>query len=185
MLSAAYSTLFNDCRKRKTAAGKVWGASISGVGLASMTFHASTGKWRSLGRKLDYWAIALSSGMLTRAIYPDLHPAVTAASIAATPFKPFFVSTINTLAMELKYLQRSFQDPKIRAAQRLHSASAIGGMALFTIEDSVLHIPLVHSAWHCMSATCVGTINALLKDAEDRFPENTLEADMEVQPLKA
>jgi predicted membrane channel-forming protein YqfA (hemolysin III family) len=43
------------CRERRTAAGKLWGASMLGVCGASITFHVSSGKWRDLGRKLDYW----------------------------------------------------------------------------------------------------------------------------------
>jgi len=34
---------------------QVWGASLMGVGMASCGFHASTGRWRTLGRRLDYW----------------------------------------------------------------------------------------------------------------------------------
>lgn len=43
------------CRRRRTAAGKLWGCSMLGVCGASITFHVSSGKWRDLGRKLDYW----------------------------------------------------------------------------------------------------------------------------------
>ena len=55
--------------------------------------------------------IALSSAMLTRALYPGLPPVVTAASLASTPFKPFLVTTGNALAMEGKFLQRALQNP--------------------------------------------------------------------------
>jgi hypothetical protein len=72
------------------------------VSAASITFHSSSGKWRNLGRKLDYWTIAVSSGLLTRALYPRLHPAATAISLTSTPFKPFLVSAANAVAMESK-----------------------------------------------------------------------------------
>jgi len=49
-------------RNRKTARGRAWGLSLLGVSAGSLTFHSSWGKWRSLGRKIDYWAIAISSG---------------------------------------------------------------------------------------------------------------------------
>jgi hypothetical protein len=55
--------------------------------------------------------IALSSAMLTRALFPSLHPVVTAASLASTPFKPFLVTTGNALALEGKFLQRGLQNP--------------------------------------------------------------------------
>lgn len=33
----------------------MYGASIMGVGVGAVAFHASSGKLRSWGRKLDYW----------------------------------------------------------------------------------------------------------------------------------
>ena len=48
-------------RQRKTAQGRAWGASMLGVCAGSLAFHASSGDWRSAGRKVDYWAIAASS----------------------------------------------------------------------------------------------------------------------------
>jgi hypothetical protein len=71
----------------------------------------SAGKCRELGRRLDYWMIALSSAMLTRALYPGLPPVATAVSLASTPFKPFLVTTGNAMAMEGKFLQRALQNP--------------------------------------------------------------------------
>lgn len=148
-----------------------------GVCAGSITFHVSSGKWRDLGRKLDYWTIALSSGMLTRALYPKLPPAATAASITLTPFRPFLVSASNAMAMESKFLQRSFQNPDLRGAQKLHSAACLAGMALFAVEDaSVPHVPLVHASWHCLSALGTAMVNYVLHDAEQQFPELTLDA---------
>eukprot|EP00878_Enallax_costatus_P005954 GHUV01006245.1.p1 GENE.GHUV01006245.1~~GHUV01006245.1.p1 ORF type:complete len:187 (+),score=43.09 GHUV01006245.1:2279-2839(+) len=148
-----------------------------GVCAASITFHVSSGKWRDLGRKLDYWTIALSSGLLTRALYPKLPPVATAASITLTPFKPFLVSASNAMAMESKFLQRSFQNADLLGAQKLHSAACIAGMALFAVEDaSVPHVPLVHASWHCLSALGTAMVNYVLHDAEQQYPELTLDA---------
>jgi hypothetical protein len=55
--------------------------------------------------------IALSSAMLTRALFPGLPPVATALSLASTPFKPFLVTTGNALALEGKFLQRALQNP--------------------------------------------------------------------------
>jgi hypothetical protein len=55
--------------------------------------------------------IAASSALLTRALFPNQPVAATAASLAATPFKPFLVTTGNALALEAKFLQRSLQNP--------------------------------------------------------------------------
>jgi hypothetical protein len=42
-------------------------------------------------------SIALASNLLTRATYPQLPPAVTALGMAAVPFKPFLVSSLNSV----------------------------------------------------------------------------------------
>jgi hypothetical protein len=140
-----------------------------GVGAGSVAFHASSGKWRQWGRRLDYWAIALSSCMLSRAIYPDMPPALTTLGVVATPFKPFLVSACNTLAMELKFLQRAHEVPQLRHPQRVHSAAALASMVLFAVEDLVPQVPFVHASWHGLSALGCSTVNALFKDAEDNM----------------
>jgi hypothetical protein len=76
-----------------------------------------------------------------------------------------------------RFLQRSFQNPDLRGAQKLHSAACLAGMALFAIEDaSVPHIPLVHASWHCLSAWGTAMVNHVLADAEGQWPELTLDA---------
>lgn len=64
-------------RTRKTEAGKLWGASIAGVGIASGIYHGTTGRCKSFGRKLDYWTIAYSSNLLAKAAFPGVPPAVS------------------------------------------------------------------------------------------------------------
>jgi hypothetical protein len=50
-------------------------------------------------------------------------------------------------------------------------------MAVFAVEDaSVPHVPLVHAAWHCLSALSTSLVNCVLADAEARYPELTLDA---------
>lgn len=71
----------------------------------------SAGKCRELGRRLDYWMIASSSALLTRALYPGLPVVATALSLASTPFKPFLVTTGNAMAMEGKFLHRALRNP--------------------------------------------------------------------------
>lgn len=81
--------------------GKVYGGSLIGVGAASGWFHASKGRWRAVARKLDYWACAFSAACLTRCVFPEMSPVVTGMSLGLTPFRPFLVSSLNTLAMEV------------------------------------------------------------------------------------
>lgn len=137
-----------------------------GVGISSCVFHGSWGDFRTWGRRMDYWSIALASNMMTRAIFPKVPKAVTAAGLLATPFKPFLVSFVNSTAMELKFLQRAHKNPKLRNAQRLHSVCVALGLGAFALEEWQPEWPLVHSAWHCLSSTAVATINHLISDIE-------------------
>jgi hypothetical protein len=38
------------------------------VGVASAAFHSSSGAWREWGRRLDFWTIAATSNLMTRAM---------------------------------------------------------------------------------------------------------------------
>lgn len=63
-----------------------------------------SGDARPLGRKIDYWAIALSSISLMRSLYPQSRGSTTAVALAVTPFNPLAVSSANALAMEVRSL---------------------------------------------------------------------------------
>lgn len=69
--------------------------------------------------------IALSSALLTRALFPGLPPVVTAASLASTPFKPFLVTTGNALALEGKFLHRALQNPGVCVLQGEETQRAV------------------------------------------------------------
>ncbi|KXZ56582.1 hypothetical protein GPECTOR_1g523 [Gonium pectorale] len=155
-------------RNRTTAAGKTWGASIVGVGIASAVFHGSSGSFREWGRRADFWTIAGASNLMTRALFPGVPAAVTAAGILATPFKPFLVSFVNSTAMELKFLAAARRNPKLRGAQRLHAACCLLGLGAFALEDYMPQLPLVHSVWHLLSSGAVATINHLMEDVEEQ-----------------
>jgi hypothetical protein len=71
--------------------------------------------------------IAASSALLTRSLFPGLPPLLTAASLAATPFKPFLVTTGNALALEGKFLQRALQQPGVCARVCLRGVLACRG----------------------------------------------------------
>jgi hypothetical protein len=161
--------------RRRTPEGRTWGLSMAGVGAASMFFHATKGPLKEVGRKLDYWAIAGSSALLCRALKPGggVPRRLTAASLAVTPFRPFPVSTLNTLAMELEFLRRAAanggpggQSEGLRAQQLAHSACALGAMAFFSLEEVFPRAPLLHSTWHLLSSVSCATTNALLEDVE-------------------
>ncbi|KAL6765752.1 hypothetical protein V8C86DRAFT_2448947 [Haematococcus lacustris] len=155
--------------QRQTCAGKVWGASMCAVGAASINFHASKDQQRRhWARRLDYWSIAMASNLMTRALYPDTPLAITVASCLAVPFKPFLVSFANSAAMELKFLRRACQNKDLEQPQRLHAAAGVAGLAMFALEEFMPELPLVHCAWHCLSATAVATVNHLMADTEQQ-----------------
>ena len=153
-------------RARAAPEGRAWSASLLGVAAGSLAFHASSGRWRCVGRRVDYWMISASSALLTRAIYPRQPASVTLASLLATPFRPFAVSALHTAAMEARFLRRALAEPALRPAQRAHSAAALAGMALFFLEDARPHVPMVHPAWHLCSAAATNAVHALLADCE-------------------
>eukprot|EP00884_Botryococcus_braunii_P020653 jgi/Botrbrau1/7271/Bobra.0318s0009.1 len=160
-------------RERKTSEAKCWGASLIAVGAGATLFHASTGKLRHWGRKLDYWVIAISTALLQRAVFPAGNAQLTALSLAVTPVQPFFVSATNIGAVEYEYCKRASQDAKMKKAFQIHAlASGIGG-ACFFLEDLYPKIPYIHSVWHCMSVVSIATLSKLLEDTERRAPSGT------------
>jgi hypothetical protein len=153
-------------RKRQTAEGRVFGASLVGVGAGSMTYHASRGRWRAFGRKLDYWAIALASAALVRASRPGTPKAATALSLVLTPFQPFAVVSTNGAVAEVDFLRRAQRRPHLRRAHRLHIATSLAGGAAFVGEEFAPRTPLIHTAWHLLSAASLVANGAFLADIE-------------------
>ena len=138
------------------------------VGASSANFHSSTGRYRALARKLDYWSIAAASNILTRAVFPNQVPMpVTALGMLLTPFKPFVVASVNAAAMEVRFAQKAKHSHKVRRAQQLHVACGALGMTAFCLEDAWPELPMVHAAWHCLSSGAVATIGTLLADIEE------------------
>jgi len=54
-------------RKAQSKETKLYGASVMGVGVGAVAFHASSGKLRHWGRKLDYWV----SVQIQQTCYPS------------------------------------------------------------------------------------------------------------------
>jgi len=156
-------------RKRRFESGRLWGASVAGVGVASCIFHSTHGSWRTAGRRLDMWCIAACTSFLSRAVFPDRVPTLlTAASLALTPFYPKQIMGANTLAMEVAYLRRAREDPSMRRPQLAHSLCAVAGLAAFAAED-LRPLPFIHSLWHAFSVAATFSTNYLLADVEARY----------------
>ncbi|KAG1660901.1 hypothetical protein FOA52_015943 [Chlamydomonas sp. UWO 241] len=154
-------------RARRTPAGRLWGVSLIAVGANSCGFHASSGAVRPHCRRLDYWTIAVASTAMLRCVYPNVPLAATIVSLAATPWAPFLVSTINTSSVEVKYLSRAAQEPSLRLPVLAHGVCCIAGLVCFKMEDLAPEVPLTHATWHCLSAAATATFNHLVNDVEE------------------
>ena len=66
-----------------------------GIALGSLAFHAARGKWKPVGRRLDYWTIAVSSCLMSRCLYPKTPRLLTAAQTAIIPFCPLPITCLN------------------------------------------------------------------------------------------
>jgi hypothetical protein len=77
------------------------------------------------------------------------------------------VSTINTSTVELKYLARAAREPKLRVPVVTHAWLCIVGLVCFKMEDLRPEVPLMHAAWHCLSAAATATFNPLVNDVEE------------------
>jgi hypothetical protein len=161
-----FGVAWHSYRNRKTRDGKIWGASLAGVGLGSLAFHSTSGDARPWGRKVDYWAIALSSVSLMRCLFPQSRGSTTAVALAVTPFNPLAVTTANAIAMETKYWKRAQANPGLRGHHRMHLANVALGASCFACEDLFPHWPIIHSVWHCLSAVSVASTNYLMADLE-------------------
>lgn len=157
-------------RKRQTPEGRWYGASLLGVGAGSITYHCSHGRWRALGRKVDYWAISAASTALVRASRPGTPRAATALSLALTPFQPLAVVCVNGAVAEADFLRRARQRPVLRRSHTLHIAASAAGGAAFIGEEVSPKMPLIHTAWHLLSAAGVAATGAFLADLEADGP---------------
>jgi len=54
------------------------------------------------------------------------------------------------------------ENPKLRGAHALHTASSLVGGALFVADDVFPDTPYIHAAWHLAAAVGVMTINTLI-----------------------
>ena len=171
-------------KHRRSREGRLWGASLVAVSVGAGLFHASKApcfhkKARAICRKLDYWLITASTVGLLKAVNPKTMPnSVMAATLGMTMFEPFKISAANILAMEMEYGRRAFTgqgNEMLKASFKRQLAAAVVGTACFFAEDAPIltgdgnmekTVPLVHAAWHCLSAYATAECNALLDDVE-------------------
>lgn len=167
-ISLGYAIL----KRTNTAEGKQYGNSMLAVGAAATLYHASSGSFRPIARKIDYWTIAVSSTYMVKAtVAPEnkflkrlLH-----ASLLAVPFRPLTVSTLSTLAMQAEFARQALSYKSMRPHLKKHLvASAASGVA-FALEDTLADRGFghVHGIWHLLATAGVATINPLLDHKEN------------------
>ncbi|KAK9819288.1 hypothetical protein WJX74_001277 [Apatococcus lobatus] len=133
---------------------KMYGLSMLAVGMAATAYHCSSGPVRKAFRRADYWSISLASNQLARAAHPGKMPlSLTALSLAATPFQPTAVTTVNMAAAEIGLARKAKQQPGVRKAYRHHVLAGATGLACFGLEDIAIQhdFHFVHSMWHCLA----------------------------------
>lgn len=149
-------------RNHKSGGGRCYGASLVAVAAGSAIYHSSRGKYRSLGRKIDYWAIAVASTALLRASCQKVPKLATAASLLLTPFQPFAVVATNGAVIEANFFKRRHNTHELQASHRLHCAAVALGGAAFIGEEFQPKVPLIHASWHLMSAAGVAAMGPML-----------------------
>lgn len=152
-------------RKQQSSEGRCFGLSLIAVAAGSTIYHTSRGKYRSLGRKIDYWAIAVASAALVRA---SCQPAklTTIASLLLTPLQPFAVVAANGAVYEAKLYRRAQLFPELRSVHRRHVATSALGGACFAAEEFWPKAPLIHASWHIMSAAGLMAMLPMLQHIE-------------------
>ncbi|KAG0582696.1 hypothetical protein M758_3G079000 [Ceratodon purpureus] len=152
---------------RNNFSTSMYANSLIGVGMASTLYHTSRGEVRKCTRWGDYAMIATSTLCMSSAVVLNKDnkqsKALILASIAMLPFQPLLVAAIHTSIVEAEFARKAFENPKLRGAHAVHTATSLIGGALFVADDIFPDTPFIHAAWHCAAAVGVMTINSLIE----------------------
>ncbi|GAB4818340.1 hypothetical protein N2152v2_005386 [Parachlorella kessleri] len=156
--------------QRESREGRHHASSLVAVGLTAAIYHASTGSFRKIARKADYWTIAYSASQMVKALYPDNSWVSRAAnaSLLAVPFKPFVVSSAHAAVLEYEYFRQARANKVLRKDLLLHASTAALGTAAFFLEDPLKEVGFehMHSIWHCLAGFGTATMGGLLAHKE-------------------
>lgn len=72
------------------------------------------------------------------------------------------------LMMQVQYLRQAHENPELRQAHRVHLGTGVIGAGVFFLEYAYPTAPLIHTAWHGLSAASLWSLNALVEDADNR-----------------
>ncbi|KAG2497941.1 hypothetical protein HYH03_004203 [Edaphochlamys debaryana] len=137
----------------RSAAARRFGWAFVAVGCIASLYHSSWGRARPALRKLDYWAIALASMVLRSAVVGPAPAWLAAAMVAAIPFKPAAVSSVNFAAAEARYLALALGHPHLRPTFAAHVGCSAAATACFLDHSPVMAWnPFAHAMFHAFSA---------------------------------
>lgn len=117
-------------RSAKGEEQKIFGWSMVAMGTAATLYHATSGRLRSLLRKVDYYTISLSCMAMERSLHPKsvglVGRATRVASLAALPFKPTAVTACYAAQMEVRHAFIAFMrfaiHMKLSCLEKAHEA---------------------------------------------------------------
>jgi hypothetical protein len=81
---------------------------------------------------------------------------------------PAIVSLKTGIPLQLEYLRQARANPELRQAHRMHLCTGAIGAGIFFLEYAYPTVPLIHTAWHGLSAVSLWSLNALVEDADRR-----------------
>ncbi|GIL43631.1 hypothetical protein Vafri_1323 [Volvox africanus] len=154
----------NIVRLCRSLSARRFGWAFLAVGVIATIYHSSWGRIRPLARKVDYYSIAMSSLLLRSAVVGPVPRWLTAAMLAAIPFKPTFISSANFMAVEVRYLLLALSQRHLLAQWAAHTGMSVVATACFTLEDTLLlsWFPYTHAAFHTLSAAAFLTLPSAL-----------------------
>ncbi|GLC51501.1 hypothetical protein PLESTB_000509300 [Pleodorina starrii] len=153
-------------------AARRFGWAFVAVGVIATIYHGSWGRFRLVARKVDYYAIAASSLLLRSAVVGPVPRWLTAAMLAAVPFKPTAVSGSNFMAVEVRYLLLALSQRHLMAQWAAHTGMSLAATVCFTLDETPLlsWFPYTHAAFHVLSAAAFLTLPSALNHLTGPMP---------------
>ncbi|PNH12451.1 hypothetical protein TSOC_000607 [Tetrabaena socialis] len=161
MFLHAGAKIIRQCRSQ---AARRFGWAFTAVGVIATLYHGSWGRIRPHARKVDYYAIALSSMLLRSAVLGPLPRWLTAAMLLAIPFKPTLVTSSNFTAVEVRYLLLALAQRSMLPVWAVHTGLAAAATVCFTLDETPLlsWCPFTHAGFHLLSAATFLTFPSAL-----------------------
>ena len=94
------------CRDGQSRQQQTFGTSMVAMGTAATLYHASSGKLRTMLRKLDYYTISVSTMAMAHSLHPQQQRPLARRAATflalAVPLKPTLVTAVHCAALEVR-----------------------------------------------------------------------------------